>query len=206
MVIRPPGWYDSLNKSGLLKFADGESRLEFNEKFCPVCKNKNDRNAVVCIHCGASFDRYPPETGVTTKNADIPDLIAGEILNAPIEKELIPEDGIAIYVAGSAKPVYLRFDTELIFGRKTDEPSDVPILDLTELGGYQMGLSRRHAMIRRTDEGYELIDLFSTNGSWLNDERMVPNKPYRLLSGAQLRFGRMRLLVLYNPRKKKNPE
>jgi pSer/pThr/pTyr-binding forkhead associated (FHA) protein len=94
----------------------------------------------------------------------------------------------------------------LIFGRKSDEPSDVPILDLTELGGYQMGLSRRHAMIRRTEEGYEIIDLYSTNGSWLNDERMMPNKPYRLTNGSQLQFGRMRLLVLYNPRKKKQAE
>ncbi|MEP0804568.1 MAG: FHA domain-containing protein [Chloroflexota bacterium] len=180
--------------------------MEFKEKFCPVCKNKNDRDAVVCVHCGASFDLYPPETGVTTKNADIPGLIPEEILNAPIQKELIPEDGIAVYVAGSAKPVYLRFDTELIFGRKAEEPSDAPILDLTELGGYQMGISRRHAMIRRTEEGYELIDLFSTNGSWLNEERMMPNRPYRLTSGTQLRFGRMRLLVFYNPRKKKKAE
>lgn len=178
--------------------------MEFNEKFCPVCKNKNDRNAVVCVHCGASFDHFPSETGVTTKNTDdIPDLVVAKVLDAPVNKDLIPEDGIAVYAAGSAKPVYLRFDTELIFGRKTDEPSDVPILDLTELGGYQMGLSRRHAMIRRTEEGYEIIDLFSTNGSWLNEERMMPNKPYRLTNGSQLRFGRMRLLVFYNPRKKK---
>lgn len=180
--------------------------MEFKEKFCPVCKNKNERNAVVCVHCGASFDRLPFESGVTTKNADIPDLAAGKILDAPIEKDLIPEDGIAIYAAGSAKPVYLHFETELIFGRKSDEPSDVPILDLTELGGYQTGLSRRHAMIRRIEDGYEIIDLYSTNGSWLNEERMVPNRPYRLTNGSQLQFGRMRLLVLYNPRKKKKAE
>ena len=58
-------------------------------------------------------------------------------------------------------------------------------------------------MIRRTDEGYVLIDLASTNGSWLNDDRLAPNKPYPLPSGSQLRFGRMRLLILYNPLKKK---
>jgi hypothetical protein len=80
--------------------------LEFKEKFCPVCKNKNDRDAVVCVHCGASFDLFPVETGVTTKNAEVPDLSREKILDAPIEQGMIPEDGIAIYAAGSAKPLY----------------------------------------------------------------------------------------------------
>lgn len=119
---------------------------------------------------------------------------------------MIPDDGIAVYAAGTSKPVYLRFDKELIFGRKADEPSDGNLLDLTEIGGYQMGISRRHAMIRRGEAGYELIDLASTNGSWLNDERLSPKKPYPLASGAQLRFGRMRLLILYRTVKKKKKE
>lgn len=177
--------------------------MELKEKFCPVCKNKNDRSAIVCIHCGASFDHHNAESEATTRNAEVPEMASVKIADAPIDDALIPEDGIAIYAAGTSRPVYLRFDKELVFGRKGDEPPDVNLLDLTELGGYQMGISRRHAMIRRTETGYELIDLISTNGSWLNDERLAPNKPYPLASGSQLRFGRMQLLILYHSKKKK---
>jgi len=172
--------------------------LEIKEKFCPVCKNKNERNAIVCIRCGASLDYHHPESIATTRNAEVPETISAKIADAPIDNALIPDDGIAIYAAGTSKPVYLRFEKELIFGRKADDPADGNLLDLTEIGGYQMGISRRHAKIRRGEAGYELIDLASTNGSWLNDERLSPNKPYPLSSGSQLRFGRMRLLILYH--------
>ena len=177
--------------------------MEINEKFCPVCKNKNDRSAIVCIHCGASLDSQRPDMAATTRNADLPRLNLAKISESPIEEELIPEDGIAVYVAGTSKPVYLRFEKELIFGRKGNDVPEGNLLDLSELGGYQMGISRRHAMIRRGENGYELVDLVSTNGSWLNDERLVPNRPYPLASGAQLRFGRMRLLILYHTVSKK---
>jgi pSer/pThr/pTyr-binding forkhead associated (FHA) protein len=176
--------------------------LEIKEKFCPVCKNKNDREAVVCIHCGSSLENHRMESLATTKNADKPQIISAKIPESVIDDSQIPEDGIAIYTSGTSKPVYLHFDRELVFGRKGDEKSNDILLDLTDLGGYQAGISRRHALIRRVEAGYEIIDLASTNGSWMNEERLVPNKPYPLTSGAQLRFGRMRLLILYHTPKK----
>lgn len=154
------------------------------------------------------MDAQHPGPTATTKNAERPELVSAKITEAPIDDAKIPEDGIAVYAASTSKPVYLRFDKELVFGRASDdEPLEEALLDLTGLGGYQKGISRRHAKIRRTEDGYEIMDLASTNGSWMNDERLVPNKAYPLASGAQLRFARMRLLVLYHPKpKKKSPE
>jgi hypothetical protein len=177
--------------------------LEINEKFCPVCKNKNERNAVFCKHCGALLGYHPWDSSATTKDVTALKKGSTEIAEPSIDDDLIPEKGIAIYVAGASNPIYLDFDKELVFGRKSDKKFDDTLLDLTELGGYQMGLSRRHAMIRKAETGFEIIDLASTNGSWLNEEKLVPNKPYPLKSGAQLRFGRMRLVILYHPISKK---
>lgn len=183
-----------------------ESDLVLNEKFCPVCKNKNNRDAIVCIHCGASFEYQRSDSMSTTRNADISGMVPEGITESPIDNALIPEDGIAIYVAGTSKPVYLIFKDELVFGRKAEEPFEGDLLDLTALGGYQMGISRRHAVIRKMEKGYELTDLGSTNGSWLNNERLAPFKPYALASGSQLRFGRMQLLILYHPVSKKKKQ
>jgi pSer/pThr/pTyr-binding forkhead associated (FHA) protein len=54
-------------------------------------------------------------------------------------------------------------------------------------------------VIRRDGDGYEVLDLGSVNGTWLNEKRLVPHKAYPLSSGSYLRLGRMRIFVLYRP-------
>jgi hypothetical protein len=175
--------------------------LDINEKFCPICKNKNERSAMVCVYCGASLDNHRSSSVLTIRNAEGPKIATARLSSLPIDDPSMPEDGIAIYAEGMSKPAYLNFEKELILGRNgldADGTSNGSMLNLSELGGYQMGISRRHAVIRKTESGYEVIDLGSTNGSWLNDKRLVPNRPYPLLSGSQLQFGKMRLLILYH--------
>jgi pSer/pThr/pTyr-binding forkhead associated (FHA) protein len=174
----------------------GESSLNIFAKFCPVCKNKNDSEAIICVHCGASLETYATDSAATrtTEVQQFPEKI-GELL---IDEAMIPAKGIAFYVESTPKPIFSSLDEEFVIGRKVDgkETSGV-FLDLSGFGGYHLGLSRRHAMIRRTELGYDVIDLSSSNGTWLNDERLIPNLPYPLTSGSQLRLARMRLFVLY---------
>ncbi len=50
-------------------------------------------------------------------------------------------------------------------------------------------LSRHHARLLLTGEKLELIDLGSTNGTFLNDSRLEKNQPSTLKEGDELRFG-----------------
>ncbi|MFF5174998.1 FHA domain-containing protein [Micromonospora sp. NPDC000089] len=52
-------------------------------------------------------------------------------------------------------------------------------------------LSRRHAEVRLTEHGAELVDLESTNGTWLNDTRITGAVP--LADGDVIRLGRTEL-------------
>jgi hypothetical protein len=174
----------------------GESNLEISEIFCPVCKNKNDRKAVTCKYCGASLKQNRPESMTTTRNTGGLTSVPIKLPDSLINLALIPKDGIAIYAAGASKPAYLRIEKELIIGRKEGESPET-FLDLSEMDGFNMGLSRRHAMIRRTESGYEVIDLSSTNGTWMNNKRLLPDKPYKLTNGAQIRFGLLQLLIVF---------
>jgi hypothetical protein len=132
------------------------------------------------------------DTAETLSNLKIP-----EIVPYPIDESLIPVEGISFYVMRLSKPIVVRSDRDFFIGRDVDEDIWRPLVDLGELDGYAMGVSRRHAMIRPVERGYEVIDLFSTNGTWLDDRRLIPNKPYPLIPGAQLRLGQERLLVIY---------
>ena len=170
--------------------------MDISAKFCPVCKNRNEREALICVHCGASLETYATDSAATrtTEVQQFPETL-GELR---IDEALAPPNGIAIYVESTPKPVFSSFDGEFVIGRKVDgKETTGAFFDLSALGGYHLGLSRRHALIRRTEAGYDVIDLSSSNGTWLNDERLIPNLPYPLTSGSQLRLARMRLFVLY---------
>jgi len=71
------------------------------------------------------------------------------------------------------------------------------MVDLVNYDAFGHGVSRRHARIRRIPTGYEIIDLESTNGTWINEQRLIPNKPYPLTSGDLLRLGRMRMYAMF---------
>jgi pSer/pThr/pTyr-binding forkhead associated (FHA) protein len=119
-------------------------------------------------------------------------------MGSPIDVSLIPEESLGIYIAGELQPFYVQIYRELIIGRPADAALEA-VLDLTELNAANHGVSKRHAMIRRSASGFEVLDLGSRNGTWLEGERLIPNKPYPLASGSQLRLGQMRLRVMYHP-------
>ncbi len=172
--------------------------MDISAKYCPICKNKNDREAIVCVHCGASLEGYLTDATDATRTTEMQTKDTEKIRELLIDEAMVPVGGIALYVEGTSNPVFLYSGEEFVIGRKVDGTSE-SLLDLAPLGGYHLGLSRRHAMIRKTKHGYEVIDLSSSNGTWLNGERLIPNKSYPLATGSQLRLARMQFLVLYRP-------
>ncbi len=49
--------------------------------------------------------------------------------------------------------------------------------------------SRHHAQIERVEDGYQLTDLGSSNGTLLNGQRLVPQQSVPLEAGAQIKIG-----------------
>jgi pSer/pThr/pTyr-binding forkhead associated (FHA) protein len=169
--------------------------LDSIEKICPTCRNNNEQNAAVCRHCGAPLHTTGNLTA-TTRNTEIQINYSEKFEDLNVDEKIIPADGIAVYFAGTTKPVEVLTNKEFVIGRRVVETSE-SFLDLSDFDGFKMGLSRRHALIRQTVSGYEIIDLASTNGTWLNDERLVPYTPYPLQSGSQLRLSRIRLFIFH---------
>jgi len=167
-----------------------------SEKLCPKCKRKNLETASICSFCGASLAENP------TDILAIPDHVGGHTnlsaddVAAFLDTALIPEGGVGIHIAGAPKPYYVPIYHELIIGRQANAALE-SVLDLSDLDAFNMGVSRRHAMIKRIEFGFEVIDLASRNGTWLNSEQLIPNKPYPFASGSQIRLGRMQLFILY---------
>lgn len=168
--------------------------MEDNQgRFCPVCKRKNEQGVVQCAYCGAEMEPVESSPPTTEK-------ISGATIAFPKPSRvktdlLIPDGGIAVFLLDTSNPIAVYAIDEFILGRAS-EGSLEEIVDLTPYGAFSSGVSRRHAMIRRKKNGYEIIDLDSTNGTWIDEKRITPTKAYALSNGSTIRLGQLRLQVL----------
>ncbi len=83
----------------------------------------------------------------------------------------------------------------VVVGRSDTETGYAPELDLSSYEAQKHGISRRHALLMGTKEGLVLIDLDSTNGTWINEVSLQPGQKYRLRIGDRLEFGTLKLEV-----------
>jgi hypothetical protein len=175
--------------------------MNVSENVCSVCKTANALDATFCVKCGASLSDSSTDGGFETKTTGVQSLTP-DMISAWSFKEAIapdpPESGIAVYIDGESSPAYVDSTGSFVLGRKAGTTEGM-LVDLAPFRGYSLGLSRRHVIIRRMTDGYEVMDLGSVNGTWLNEERLAPHKSYRLPSGSHLRLGRMNVVVLYRP-------
>lgn len=174
--------------------------MDISVRICPVCQSRNEYDAILCVHCGATLDdplHAEHKTKTTDMQALTPEMIR-EWVQKNTKEAAVPNSGIAFYVDGHSMPAYIDPTGEFVLGRKVGTTSE-QLLDLAPFAAYSLGVSRRHVAVRPAGSGYEILDLGSVNGTWLNEERMVPHQAYPLPSGSHLRLGRMRVLVLYQP-------
>jgi hypothetical protein len=96
-------------------------------------------------------------------------------------------------ISGSGRQGKLDCNKPVWIGRADPDQGYWPQLDLTEERAVELGVSRRHALIQLGDQGPVLVDQSSTNGTWIDQEQLIPEKPYALPRVAQIRFGRLLL-------------
>jgi pSer/pThr/pTyr-binding forkhead associated (FHA) protein/ribosomal protein L40E len=171
-----------------------------SDQFCPVCKHKNPINATVCNYCGYALKSA--KKGATTQIVADKGSLPPEEAKHGATGILIPENGVALYIPDHAQPIAIRAEEKITLGRKLEQTQE-DIIDLTPYGAFIHGVSRWHATINLAEGEYEVTDLNSTNGTWLNEQKLTPLKPYSLPSGSMLRLGKLRLLVMYKITTKK---
>lgn len=161
---------------------------------CPSCGADNLPGTLFCVQCGT----YLPSGG-PLRTEPLPEQDDGaETVQRPRHNgsEL---DGaqrnvsIEVTVQNTGRVVLLSADREILVGRLDSAHGIFPELDMTTDGGLEEGVSRRHARIYMRDSTCFVEDLDSTNGSFLNGERITPYLPYAFHDGDVLTFGSLQL-------------
>ncbi|MBZ0308387.1 MAG: FHA domain-containing protein [Anaerolineae bacterium] len=106
----------------------------------------------------------------------------------------IPTSGILELHIGGDRPALFRFEAPgiegYIIGRSDLTSSNyIPDVDLSACNGMDQGVSRRHAALVHYQGFVHLVDLNSSNGTFVNGERLRPDSPYRLKPDDKIRFG-----------------
>ncbi|MGO9216186.1 MAG: FHA domain-containing protein [Streptosporangiaceae bacterium] len=177
---------------------------------CPACAAEVQQDDLICFTCGANLPRR--------KTADEPasptvmqEYTKREGAAAPAAESSCPHCGAAIREPASVfcevcreplpprkgiiSPVVLRLifpagnvevpaGTSLLLGRDPEES-----LVAAAFAGY-FNVSRRHATVTVSDIGQVTIrDEHSTNGTFVNGDRVLPGTEVRLVNGDSVRLG-----------------
>lgn len=89
----------------------------------------------------------------------------------------------------------------LVVGRFGADSENPPDIDLRPFNAEQMGVSRRHLLMKLEGDTVMAIDNHSSNGTTLNGRRLNPGEPCALRHGDELVLGalKMQIALLINP-------
>jgi hypothetical protein len=95
---------------------------------------------------------------------------------------------IQVVMPAAEDLLHYSIGSSLIIGRHHEASDYCPDVDLHEFPASNK-VSRKHAELRRGRRGLEIIDLGSTNGTYLGRELLEPGVPYRVPNNALISLG-----------------
>ncbi len=160
---------------------------------CSHCNAQQLEGTIFCSECGASLLASPVRRETTASlnraaaGADVPTLEVGpKVVDAPAPSA---SPSVCLVVINSGRRIVVDGGQELLVGRKDNQRGIYPDVDLGLDGGYDAGVSRRHAIIAPSAGGFVIEDLSSANGTFLNGRRLPAQTPTPIRSGDELKFG-----------------
>jgi FHA domain len=155
---------------------------------CPGCAAAVSHDDLICFNCGTNLPRRGP--------------VEEEVTPPTVMQEYLGRDGNAVPggppaspTTGPISPVVLRLSfstgnvdvpagTSLVLGRDPGES-----LVAAAFADFE-NVSRRHATVTVNDTGEATIrDEYSTNGTFVNGDRVLPGRDVRLADGDSVRLG-----------------
>ncbi len=160
---------------------------------CHNCKSQEPDGAIFCSECGSQL--LQANTAQTQK-------FVTNNLEPPIEfnyPNQISKDSdvwISLHLLDSGHILAFSERHEFTLGRLSDNQPIEPDVDLTPYKAFENGVSRIHAVIRGIDNLVLLVDLGSSNGTYVNGLRTMPNIEHSLRHGDIVALGKLKFQIV----------
>ena len=161
-------------------------------RLCPSCQYPNREGTIFCIDCGLSLR--------DAKSAHLSDLTQMQ----RVEVEKTATNTITQIVVAPSRINHLsmmledevifsftldKFDDRVLMGRADSSSNVQPKIDFSAYGAMEYGVSRHHAWLQVVNRQLVCFDNDSSNGTFINGVRLMPQQPYVIESGDQLCLG-----------------
>src|SRR6266487_756572 len=144
---------------------------------CPTCATDVGPADLICFTCGANLPRIGP-----VEESPLPVTVMQETIGSRDRSD----SGISSAVLRISFPagnVEVPAGTSVLLGRDPAESLVAAAFEQCE------NVSRRHAMVTVDDAGHATIrDENSTNGTFVNSDRLLPGTEVRIVDGDTVRL------------------
>jgi len=155
---------------------------------CRFCADPECENPIFCESYEAKTGSAPLETAhMPGMDSDSTVPVKDMWGNALFSKHTL----LLIDIEGVTSSFVLHPAEQITMGRADARQSPESFLDLTPYGAHTKGVSRTHAAISQSGHTLMLTDLGSSNGTYINEVRLMPNQPRILRDGDMIRLGQL---------------
>jgi hypothetical protein len=112
---------------------------------------------------------------------------------------LLDDERVVTFQCGQDKPaISVSLTNHLTLGRLDTRTGEQPDVDLSLYDAFENGVSRKHVRLYLEDGMLKVMDLNSTNMTFLNGTRLPAHQSRILRSGDELQLGRLVLHVIWS--------
>lgn len=157
---------------------------------CSFCGTGNREGEMFCLECGNPLDG---SVHIETRVFEEMKANQGTGGKKPLWGTTKFTRSATVILRMESTKESLTLDTreKYVIGRVDVQSGNYPDIDLTPYGAIDEGVSRVHALFQRTEDTFTVVDMNSSNGTYLNGQRMMPNQPRVLQDGDEVRFGKL---------------
>jgi len=156
---------------------------------CPTCGQPYRPGELACSQCGTVFVK-----GGKTRLIDDAEKVAIQTNQPQPKGRDVAQAAVSFEIDGQR--LVLPIDESIVVGRFSDIPDDLqPDVDLSRFGADEKGVSRRHLQIRYKGYLTYAIDLDSSNGTFHNGTRLLPQRESLLRNGDELQLGSLKIKI-----------
>ena len=162
---------------------------------CPNCQNQEINGAIYCSKCGAQLvDAHLITHKIHTAETHLPEESDTDRLQPPPQVPL--QSWISLLLIESGQILPLADRTEFTLGRSAEGQPIIPDVDLTAYNAYANGVSRLHAAIKLVNNRIVVVDLGSSNGTYVNGTRLSPYLEVPVAHGDLVYLGKLKIQIL----------
>lgn len=181
---------EATTKSPELDVPVGDIQTTAEISTCPRCKTPRQKTDQVCPRCGMVFGDFaktrllnPDEESQINRN------------RAKMGGGLFTDQNPIVFEI-DGKTITLPIAEVTVIGRGTGEASEgEPDVSLSDYNAAKRGVSRRHMAIRRKGSLIYIVDVGSTNGTYLNGRRLQRNEERILRDGDEIHLSHLLIRV-----------